>query len=519
MEKILIISFIAVIAFSCATPKHPENVNNVLELADKNKAELEKVFDNYKNAEDSLKLQAAYFLIGNMGNKHSYVSFVLVDSSENVLPFDVLEYENYNKLLDAWDTLETQYGPIHFMRDKYIKDYETITSDYLIQNIDLAFEAWKRPWTKHLNFNQFCEYILPYRGSNEPLEEWRTHFLKENAWLIDSMGNSTDPVKACALINNDIRSWFSFDERYYEHPTDQGLSEVLKTKMGRCEDMTNLAIFAMRSWGIPVMSDYTPYWANTGNNHAWNAILGEDGKTIIFMGGEANPYEYNLRAIKAKVYRKTYAKQSDCLMEIKKDWVKVPPYLNSNTQADVTKEYVDVTDVKMKLTKARPDSTEFAYICVFNSGKWKAINWSYIGDNLEVNFKDMGRGIAYLPAYYKDSKIIPAGEQFILENSEEIKFITADTANTTQIEISVTTKRSSGLTTDDIAQAKLESQKKYELFYWDYEWKRIANKPADNGVLKFDDVPENALLWMVKENSRKEERIFTIGSEGEQIWW
>ena len=519
MKKLLIISLIVLALASCTQQKYPENVNHVIEKAGKNKAELEKVINHYKNPEDSLKLQAAYFLIGNMGNKHSFVSFVLVDSTDNILPFDVLEYENYNKLLDAWDSLESKFGPIHFKRDKFIKDYETITGDYLIKNIDLAFEAWERPWAKQLDFNQFCEYILPYRGSNEPLEDWRSYFLKEDAWLIDSMKGSDDPVKACTYLNNDIHSWFHFDERYYEHPTDQGLSEVLKTKKGRCEDMTNLAIYAMRSWGVPVMSDYTPHWANTGNNHAWNAVLDSEGKTIIFMGGEANPYDYHLRAIKAKVYRKTFASQPDCIMEIKKDWVKVPPYLNSNTQIDVTSEYVPVSDVKMRLTKAKPDSTEFAYICVFNSGEWKAMNWSFISDSLDVNFKDMGRGIAYLPAYYKNDEIIPAGEQFILTTSGELEFLTPDTLNTTEIKISVTTRRSSGLTTDDIAQAKLEAQKKYELFYWDYGWKSLANKPAENGILYFDNIPENSLLWMVKENSRREERIFTIGNEGEQIWW
>lgn len=37
--------------------------------------------------------------------------------------------------------------------------------------------------------------------------------------------------------------------------------------------MTNLAIFAMRANGLAVTSDYTPFWADSSNNHAWNAIL------------------------------------------------------------------------------------------------------------------------------------------------------------------------------------------------------------------------------------------------------
>ena len=80
---------------------------------------------------------------------------------------------------------------------------------------------------------------------------------------------------------------------------------MLKNKIGRCEDMTNLTIFAMRSMGIPVMSDFTPYWVKTGNNHAWNAIIDTTGKVIIFMGAESNPGIYKLNQVISKVYRKT----------------------------------------------------------------------------------------------------------------------------------------------------------------------------------------------------------------------
>ena len=61
---------------------------------------------------------------------------------------------------------------------------------------------------------------------------------------------------------------------------DVGLVTMLFTHEGRCEDMTNLAIYAMRANALPVTSDYTPYWANSGNNHAWNAILGRDGEVL-----------------------------------------------------------------------------------------------------------------------------------------------------------------------------------------------------------------------------------------------
>lgn len=38
-----------------------------------------------------------------------------------------------------------------------IYDSKIITADYLIENIDLSFEVWKKyPWNKHLSFDDFA---------------------------------------------------------------------------------------------------------------------------------------------------------------------------------------------------------------------------------------------------------------------------------------------------------------------------------------------------------------------------
>ncbi len=512
---------VLIFLFSCNLHinKYPVNVQETLKKSGKNHQELENVINQYQNPKDSLKLKAAYFLIGNMDN-HCYVSFKMVDSTGKKVPWNIFDYANYNKLVQGWDSIEKIRGPIHFTVDKKIMDYDTITADYLINNIDLAFKAWtKNPWSRHLNFEQFCEYILPYRGSNEPLENWRSYFSKNLSWVKDSLKNDDDPIKAGYLINDNLKSWFKFDPRYYEHPTDQGLSEMLKNKTGRCEDMTNIAIYAFRAMGVPVMSDYTPYWAKTGNNHAWNASLDKNGNIVIFMGCEANPGKYKLSHELAKVYRKTFAEQSDCLDKVKQKWEQAPPYLKSNTYTDVTKDYVPVTDVKLTLEKI-PDSTSIAYICVFNTGEWRAIQWSKIIDK-KVDFTDMGMNIAYLPAFYINKKIIPAGKQFILNRKAKVKTITADTVNAITIKLLSTTKRKTMQSTDFIQKASFKEGVNYTLYYWNNKWVEIGKQKAKKGPLIFKNVPSNALYWLVSANSHKdkEERIFTIDKKGKQIWW
>lgn len=520
MKKMILLIFIIISVVACSQNNSlPENVQKVFEKAGDNRNELEKVIHHYQNPKDTLKLKAAFFLIGNM-EEQSYLHFIVADSNNTDMHFNVLDYSDYKTMVAAWDSLEAIHGEISNWRDTTIFDFNSITADYLITNIDLAFKTWQEySWAKHINFSQFCEYILPYRGSNELLEKWRPYFYEKYQWIKDSVKNIDDPVEAAILINNDIKSWFTFDSRFYRQKTDQGLSEMFKTKMGRCEDMTNLAIYAMRAMAIPVMTDFTPYWAKTGNNHAWNAIIDRNGKVIIFMGGLFNPGEYKLNQAKAKVYRKTFALQPNSLAVVKPEWEKAPPYINSNNIIDITNDYVPVTDVKLTLEQKVPDSMNYAYICVFNTGEWKAIHWSIIESGNKVNYTDMGLDIAYMPAYYVHEKIIPAGTPFILTKTGKTIFLKADTTDLRSIKLVSTTRRITQKATDNIEYAFFEEGLSYELFYWTGGWKSLGKKTAGNESLIFANAPAHAIFWLVAENSKDQERIFTINASGKQVWW
>ena len=496
----------------------PENVQQTLEKAVDNRLELEKVIAHFKETGEVIKEEAAYFLIGNMG-KHGYLKYKLVDTAEMLVDFNVLDYPDYNKMVEAWDKVEDAQGNIHYMSDTLILDCQVIKADYLIQNIDLAYEAWENyPWASKRTFDDFCEYILPYRGSNEPLEEWRSYFMEKYAWVKDSLNDPTDPVEAAILINNDIKSWFAFDPLYYRHPTDQGLNEMSESKKGRCEDMTNLAIYAMRAMGIAVMSDFTPYWANSGNNHAWNALLDKNDSVIIFMGGGANPGEYSLGSKLAKVYRKTYSIQSQSLAENKDEWEKVPPYLGSNTIRDVTIDYVSTARPKINLEEDIPDSTNYAYLCVFNSGEWKAIASKKI-HGTKAAFSRMGKEIAYMPAFYYDSEIIPGGDVFILPDTGRLEYKIPDGKNKITLSLHSTTRKVTKEATDFSEESFFNNGKVYTLKYWNEKWVEIGSQKASDGPLEFKNVPSNAIYWLTEDGSRNEERIFTIDDSGNQVWW
>ncbi len=518
MKKLFFTTIVlSIILLSCQQHRGflPENIQVALDSAKINKTELQKVIEYYKN--DSLKLKAAYFLIGNMQD-HCYTKSKIVDTAGQDIDFKVLDYANYDVMRSAWDSLEAQIGTIDFKRDTIIYDLQLLSSDYLINNIELAFKAWQNPWAKNLTFDEFCEYILPYRSSNEPIEEWRAQFIDRYNWLKDSMKDPSNPIEAATLINQEIKSWYKFDPLFYRHPTDLGLSEMFEYKRGRCEDMTNLAIYAMRSQGIPVMSDYTPAWPNTGNNHAWNATINKNKEIVIFMGGLDDPYVYHLDNKKAKVYRKTFAKQTQSLAAIAPSYEALPGWLGYAYYKDVTASYISTCNPQINLIEEKPDSINFAYLSVFNSGEWKAIQWGEI-KNQTATFLDMGKDIVYMPCYYRNGKLQEANKPFLLDNDAKLTYFIPDTNLLTNLTIYSTTKRTIIKTTDEIEKSNFKDSTEYILQYWDKNWISIDTVISeDKKPLIFDSVPQNALFWLIEKDSRKEERIFTF--DGHQIhWW
>jgi transglutaminase-like putative cysteine protease len=501
-----------------AKTTYPPDVAAALDSAGTNRGEIEKVLAHYAASGDTLKFMAAYFLIGNMEG-HSYVTYSLKDSTDNVVPFDPLVYPTYEALTASYDTLEKNYGVLDYKKKDVNDDLRTITADFLITHIDYAFRAWKeKPWAKQLTFDQFCQYVLPYRGSNEPLENWRPVFWDKYANLATKMTNSADPVEAARLINQDIMTWFGFDPRYYYHPTDQGMTEMMDKGKGRCEDMTNLTIFAMRANGLAVTSDYTPAWADAGNNHAWNSILVPGGKVVPFMGAESNPGEYSLANKYAKVYRKMYGKNPDNLVFQKHKQEKLPGWLAGKNYIDVTADYRTVCNVTVTLAQAVPDSVDIAYLCVFNSGEWKPIQWGRISGSTAM-FVDMAPEIAYLPAFYLNEKIVPAGPAFILHEDCSQTIYAGDETKTTSVTLIATTKRQLAASTDGTAKAYLTPGTEYELSFWRGGWQTVGKDQADDkGAVVFEKVPSGGMYWLTAKDSDREERIFTLDA-GQQVWW
>jgi transglutaminase-like putative cysteine protease len=516
-----VVALIVIPCFGLQAWNPPPSVGEAIDLAGDNAGELHKTVYHFLGGRDSLKLEAAYFLIANMED-HCYVTYYLHDSAGVEVQLDPLSFPNYDSLEAYCRVIEAERGEIDYERRERFDDLTHVTADFLIAHIDAAFRAWReRPWAKGYSWEIFREYVLPYRGSNEPLELWREPLYAMFDTLAASMKDSTDPIEAAALINSAIASWFKFDPRYYYHPTDQGYAEMVTSRLGRCEDMTNLTIYALRANGIPVTSDYTPHWATTGNNHVWNAIVLPDGRVVPFMGAEANPGDYSLAHKLAKAYRKTYSQQKTNLAFVPHMQTEVPRWLNGKNYIDVTDVYGPTTSETVVFDQQVPDSVDLAYLCVFNSGEWRPIDWAKVqrdGDKDIAFFRNVGSDVMLLPAFYLNQEVVPAAPP-IVPNDRATQMFIANKDSLIEVSLSVTTKNSWVASTRGAETIPLEEGREYELFYWDNNWQSLGKAKAESGAARFDNVPSHGVYWLVGEGSDREERIFTLDpGNGDVVW-
>ena len=277
-------------------------LEEALVAAGKHRPALEAALAHFATRGEPAKAAAVRFLVANMPGK-GYIVTAWKAKDGTTVTYDPLAYPTFKEAVAAFDALEAAHGAIDAVRDHIVLDVETMTTAYLVRHVDNAFAAWRNaPPGQRVAGPAFAEHVLPYRGSEEPLEDWLTPLLARYATAPDEVVKTSTPRACLDWVGGDAGRRVRFDERYYLHPTDQGFAEMERSGMGRCEDITNMTTYAARARGLAVAADYTPAWGHRDNNHAWPVLLDASGR-----GSEAG------NAHAAKVYRKVFSLQRDGL--------------------------------------------------------------------------------------------------------------------------------------------------------------------------------------------------------------
>lgn len=420
-----LISMIVFCMLLCTINVHSGNADDVGKV----------VLDHYAKSGDSEKQRAAQFLVDNM-RLHSYYDSPLLQQYYSRAE-KIGEVRDYRKRIELFRELYTELGDIGIGKQE-VKDVNGLTVEALIANIDSAFVDWREgKWARHLSFDEFCEWLLPYRVIDERPERWRGRLSAIYYPYIKQLDDCDERAQSTFWAARSVamglkKSGFRMDDKALPH-TDINIpvSTMLAMGMGECSNYARLSVYVMRALGIPVALDFTPQWPNKAHRHWWNALLTERGRTLPFLGGDVLPGETQRSADKlAKVYRYTFAYRPESAAALNVEFGELlPPTLSSPFMKDVSDEYFNGGSVSMTLPKTILER-RLAYLAVFDNVEWVPVCYSIIDSLHRVSFSSLGRNVVYLPVYWGRAGSIPCGNPFVIMGDGCVKTFEPDSVNT-----------------------------------------------------------------------------------------
>lgn len=414
-----------------------------LKAAGGNKEELKTVLRHYRKEDrDPLKLKAARYLISNMPAHYSYRDTAAIDSY-------------YGKALEIlgtgpspdWqrDTLrqisDSEYA---WLSNDIVSDIEVVSADYLIDNIDRAFHEWRtRPWARHLSYDEFRDWILPYKVTEQQsLDDWRTvlpvHYSDSISTVPPDDVERNSIYGAIEIVRNEIHSKQSeIGHRViWEDRSGIPLRSArtwMRMTYGTCMDYVTMGTAVFRSMGLPAAIDQVPSWGRNGDGHSWYVFPDDRGREqatinslIVSAGMQFYPYERI-----PKVWRNTYSINR-----------KTARYLNSARyvypfnlcQKDVTEHYNLTRDLEIDIPRERLSELKdkrYVYIAMIANSQgpeWKILDYGTLGRG-KAHFRNMGCNMLYVVLGYNGSELIPVCDPFTLGKDGKISYIHYDQDN------------------------------------------------------------------------------------------
>lgn len=383
---------------------------SVAEIIEQN-PQLDQVLKKYTS--DSLKCMAAEFLIENLPYHYSYEG----DQMKHYMKLYEIYGTRIYTLEQAQDSVARLYGQIDFRRLETKSDLK-ISPEYLIDNIEWAFKVWQeQPWGKNVSFADFCEYILPYRIKDEPLQLWRKKIYNEFNPMLDSireLPEAKNPLFVAKVLLDSIskrKFRFSSSLGYGPHLGP----DLVKWNAGNCRETADMLTYIFRAVGIPCGCDYMPLRGDKNVAHFWNFTLDKYGESYYMYEEEIPKPVRDFFGEKSKVYRQTFSLNKKMVNAIKGKMEKIHPSFQYPTFCDVTRLYSGkrartLTIPCEKLFK-KVSEDEMVYLCGASWMKWLPLACTYPAEGA-ICFDNVDGGEIFLLATYKSTQLVPLSDPF-----------------------------------------------------------------------------------------------------------
>ena len=484
----------------CSCQNNPK-LTYALECAQENRGELEKVLDYYKDEPE--KQKAALFLIKNMPFHFSQEEYYYSPLKGKYIP-DVTLFANKNAVQKHCDSLlKKEY---QLIRQKRF-DIKYINSEYIINNIELAFSVLHKPWNKNISFEDFCQYILPYRVQNECPSSLRKEMRDKYLPLLDSI-QPQNPLEACSIIHQELKKIIAYKTTGCPlYPTTE---ETFRTGLGDCNGLCNLTTIVMRAVGIPVTIDHT-LWTKMNMGHSWCVVL-SDRVFYCFNPGETAPGEETnnhfkrYHGIPAKVYRDRFEPNFNTLInpDINDNYI---THLKNVLKQDVTHQYFAPTiQLVTPVEQVFKNPSPLVYLCTFNSNQWQPLA---IGERKKGNYifeNVVGDNIFIIADSPDGSSLRFVSSPFYVDENGNIRKLVPNKEKTFRYVF---------------PKKKFYLWGKYHLYYWDTDTQSFTATQLvekDEEAWTYEGIPENGLLLFYIPTNNRNRHFFFIEKNEIKPW-
>lgn len=420
-------TFLFCIAFFAITCTESEDEKRYRQLR-------EEVLSHYKMDKNPLKIKAASFLLDNLKDRYAV----------NGERYDAYSHTIKTYYKEHTDTLINKLKLVNKegLDEKYELDINTLSTSYLIDNIDRAFSSLDRAgWKKDVSFNDFCEYILPYRVGNEPLEYWRKEILQDEKlnMVSDTLFTFTQLRESATWLSikqsKDRRRFHLIRGESAINLPDLPYSTLNLLTAGRCSNLTQLSLFACRAAAIPIANDFTPHWGNFKGGHDWVAVITKSGiiPFVLPIYDDTLGVYSGADEIAAKVYRHTFSENKESHLKERGFCNFLPPVFNNSRLIDVTDSYHLTYDINVPVA-FKQGKDKFAYLAVANRENWIPVGWGKQKNGM-ANFPKAVVNCVYLPMFVSKIKTHYFTFPFILSDKGEVRYLQPDHNKLQRVEL------------------------------------------------------------------------------------
>ncbi len=340
-------------------------------------------------------------------------------------------------------------------RKKVTPDKDYITQEYLEHQTGLAFAALREAgWNSSVSFEDFCEYILPYKLGTEVADNWRDTLYRFHRKLVAAHPELDNLDSLYLYHKRNTYNALDKEVRLTEfYPAEDNFSWLNFSQEGDCSSRCRYMIYYLRAAGVPATYDHIPAWGNRPySRHAYVGLANrkQQVKTLlentndprnqvndlnatvtdtflyVFPENEMPPglsvqYEKTI----PKIYRETWTAQEKMIRLHKKvSGEEIYAKLVKPNMTDVTGQYLRTAEVAVRGNMF--SRHKIAYLAVFDRSGWMPVAYSEFNWFGKAVFRQMGKNIVYMPMNMENGRPVAVGNPFILDNNGEKKLLQPD---------------------------------------------------------------------------------------------